>query len=1005
MGYSATEVSGNDQATARPHWGSFSDASSFVSDDPKGGLFGLTTGQELDLFRSRVASGKNGQYAPQRGGQGGSHSSSFLRIVALASVLAFVFLVSLCIEVQKRIPGRRLSAQDEGTPQHAALQSCGQDTQGSPEATADGHSEGLVGAPHEISPERPPGGHPEQQLEETLERLDHSSLHTRTSAEGPNETTLTEPQGTGDRNVWSKDGFVGIDAPHQSLQSPAEAGSRQGRKRSRSTSRGGSVSSDTEVKRAKQTLRPSEEGDTASQQAQLQGEQEQEQQKQQKQKQEHDAHLQITGEGVKQQDLLFEGRVSPDRSSSSPKAFDSKTSGASASTPGDESQKLLVERDIDVINAARTLLQMTKHREEAKTCQHKQHITEAFPVDAATPEQRQHCQHQHQDEEQRNNQKQRQQDNIGEQALLPHPQPLLESLKPEDMPQDHWDLLQLLLQQQKQIQQQLQCQLRRQRRQVRNLQKLLEGPKLEQPQQPTEPQQQQQEDLQQVQRELQVVQQQLQLHQSQLELQELLQQQAYEQLQQQQQKVQQQQQQLQEQQQQLQLQQQQLQRQQQQLQELKQGDKQQQPQQTELQTQQQIQQQQTQQQLRRSPQLQQPHPHADTGKEESPQVQAGKRAIWSQERQQGKEQEERKKQEQKGGNLHGGDSHAVANSSGESLSAAGRSSPQRAQGATTGAAVAGTLSSTRISGEASTTEDLRRHPFARLPAPLPGPMRPLHVVDGDPNIIYGTRWAAPLLQRAQNVLWAERISAEGLHQLKLVAQKLAMHLLYFQKERLVGLNPSAVLPRLGVRFLAFDVIVCTLQLLGQSATVPWFRRLANAVPNDWGVIRDAKVNSPQANFNMVLVEDLVRAVELLKQGTRPSPEQLVEIKRRLFCSEYSPKSFLSSTYTQWRVQYALFTTKHQHRRIPQGHTKFPTYRLGSGQQEDDWIIADGEPSLQQQAEPQQHRQQHRPDHSSLEQQRRDEIHESTLDEHTEGDYDEDEEEEDRGNMIKRRESR
>ncbi|CDI87734.1 hypothetical protein EPH_0046790 [Eimeria praecox] len=197
-------------------------------------------------------------------------------------------------------------------------------------------------------------------------------------------------------------------------------------------------------------------------------------------------------------------------------------------------------------------------------------------------------------------------------------------------------------------------------------------------------------------------------------------------------------------------------------------------------------------------------------------------------------------------------------------------------------------------------ETTREHNFYRIPHVLPGQiLRPMNFARAS-GITSGIREANPLLRQARNLLVRPSITPQQLETLTDLAERLAAHALRYQRQSMHGRPAGAAVIKLGIRFLIMDVILCTLQLLGQRPAGPWWLEITEAVSHSPPIMDGRATLTAQRRYNVALAFGLSQALAGLKLGIRPSEAEVVRLKRMLFCNKRSPKYFLTCNYDEWR---------------------------------------------------------------------------------------------------------
>ncbi|CDJ33828.1 uncharacterized protein EMH_0085710 [Eimeria mitis] len=194
------------------------------------------------------------------------------------------------------------------------------------------------------------------------------------------------------------------------------------------------------------------------------------------------------------------------------------------------------------------------------------------------------------------------------------------------------------------------------------------------------------------------------------------------------------------------------------------------------------------------------------------------------------------------------------------------------------------------------------HPFVRLP--VVDQSKLLRSFSTTTAVCEGWLTVKPtlLLSRAREHLAKPSLTPEEMEKLTYDAERLCKYIVHATSPDKHA--PSRIVAEyLGLQFLCMDVIVATLQLLGEPARGPWWERVTGKIRLDfssqWQLL--APPNAPaKTHYSNVLCRELNLALRLLMTGKRPSDVDLIKIKRMLFCSQLSPRRFRGSEFDAWR---------------------------------------------------------------------------------------------------------
>ncbi|CDI84526.1 hypothetical protein, conserved [Eimeria acervulina] len=195
--------------------------------------------------------------------------------------------------------------------------------------------------------------------------------------------------------------------------------------------------------------------------------------------------------------------------------------------------------------------------------------------------------------------------------------------------------------------------------------------------------------------------------------------------------------------------------------------------------------------------------------------------------------------------------------------------------------------------------DLDSHPFIHLPQLDPNVRRediktgPLETcVRCEPLVFHLKALRTWFLQRSICKLEAMKMFD--------VAQRLASRTVLSMVAPVDGLRPAVAAESLGRRFLAFNAVYGALQVLGPTSELrkAW-EAMILSVPTTYSHTPRCPIEG-KYGFHYTLAKQLSEALELYKLGGAPTDEDIIEIKRKLFCTELSPKRFREASWSLWR---------------------------------------------------------------------------------------------------------
>ncbi|KAL8269933.1 hypothetical protein Esti_006163 [Eimeria stiedai] len=132
----------------------------------------------------------------------------------------------------------------------------------------------------------------------------------------------------------------------------------------------------------------------------------------------------------------------------------------------------------------------------------------------------------------------------------------------------------------------------------------------------------------------------------------------------------------------------------------------------------------------------------------------------------------------------------------------------------------------------------------------------------------------PTMRHMRALLAQRTLSGEQAEQLIMDSEQIVAFLVQTQKEKVVGKPLCIAMKALGRRYLTMDAIACSIQAIGPPMLARlWWSQLAAMIPSEYP-LRDT-VASPKRHHRAAVVSRLTSALELLKQGIRPSAEETV----------------------------------------------------------------------------------------------------------------------------------
>ncbi|CDJ58308.1 hypothetical protein EMWEY_00014980 [Eimeria maxima] len=197
----------------------------------------------------------------------------------------------------------------------------------------------------------------------------------------------------------------------------------------------------------------------------------------------------------------------------------------------------------------------------------------------------------------------------------------------------------------------------------------------------------------------------------------------------------------------------------------------------------------------------------------------------------------------------------------------------------------------------------RDHPLVRLPKPVVS-KTPHGIAINFQRALSNRstmREVVPLLLRAHKLLSREFLYAGHMVDLALAAEALIEYGMQYQSQSLASFQLFYTLEKLAIRFVVLDCVVSTLVVLDQTPDPRLWKRFADAIKDDATLISsDVEMPLGRPNVNVGRAQQLIRAIQVFKTGRRPDPEELLQIKKWLFCSPTSPRRFRKKEFDPWR---------------------------------------------------------------------------------------------------------
>lgn len=193
---------------------------------------------------------------------------------------------------------------------------------------------------------------------------------------------------------------------------------------------------------------------------------------------------------------------------------------------------------------------------------------------------------------------------------------------------------------------------------------------------------------------------------------------------------------------------------------------------------------------------------------------------------------------------------------------------------------------------------LQNHSFYRLPRA--DSVVPAVCFDGRLALQSTTepKHLAKKLLLLREVFAQDRVSSNNINLLVLLANDLLNYAAQLHPTDLEGNSPAQVVMPVARRFLLADALWCICEVVGPSMKKDqWWNLFISNIKITESVVEQRRVES---NSWRPLIGRLRDAVELFGQGVRPTPQEIVHLKRAIFCGPNIPPRFKNREWHPWR---------------------------------------------------------------------------------------------------------
>ncbi|CDJ65545.1 hypothetical protein, conserved [Eimeria necatrix] len=215
------------------------------------------------------------------------------------------------------------------------------------------------------------------------------------------------------------------------------------------------------------------------------------------------------------------------------------------------------------------------------------------------------------------------------------------------------------------------------------------------------------------------------------------------------------------------------------------------------------------------------------------------------------------------------------------------------------------------------------HPFVRLPSVEFG-VKPRHLVPQRFFLHSRTNLSPfPYMRTLRQLLIRKSLDQAGAEALMDALEKLVDIIWTQAQGRTQQRRPAVAVSLLGKDFIAMDFIVSAIQLFREAMELnSWWGKFISGFRTNYYFHGAGSVRPRVRNHNTQLVNRLLSAMRIYKQGLRPSLDEVIALKRMLFCSPSAPKPFTEHYYDAWRHDDDLFVKeqlKRQHLQSVETH--------------------------------------------------------------------------------------
>ncbi|CDI87859.1 hypothetical protein EPH_0065150 [Eimeria praecox] len=116
-----------------------------------------------------------------------------------------------------------------------------------------------------------------------------------------------------------------------------------------------------------------------------------------------------------------------------------------------------------------------------------------------------------------------------------------------------------------------------------------------------------------------------------------------------------------------------------------------------------------------------------------------------------------------------------------------------------------------------------------------------------------------------------------------------------------GPLPLFIVEVLGDYIITFDAIVCAIQLLGEHMQLPlWWDKYIESFDTEYILYAHEPRGGKKARFHRHLAERFMAALNIYKQGLRPHLQEVIALKKLLFCTSFGAHRYKHPRWDPWR---------------------------------------------------------------------------------------------------------